>query len=125
MIESQSRRPAASAPARGAEVSKAVVEPLAAFGARQAATPSDDAEAVEIVEVACAEALEQGVRSADVVLNILARSRDTGPPPTITTPEALRLNREPVADCARYNSLRGPAHRAEPEAARIAGAAAV
>jgi hypothetical protein len=29
------------------------------------------------VEAACAEALEQGVRSADVVLNILARSRDT------------------------------------------------
>ncbi|SDX69495.1 Transposase [Albimonas donghaensis] len=58
------------------------------------------------VEAACAEALEQGVHSADVMLNILARSRDTGPPPTIATPEALRLRRPPVADCARYDSLR-------------------
>jgi transposase len=58
------------------------------------------------VEAACAEALENGVHSADVVLNILARRRDTGPSPTIATPEALRLACEPVADCARYDSLR-------------------
>jgi hypothetical protein len=32
------------------------------------------------VEAACAEALEQGVHSADVILNILARRRDPGPP---------------------------------------------
>ena len=35
------------------------------------------------VEVACAEALENGVHSAAVVLTILARRRDTGPPPVI------------------------------------------
>ena len=58
------------------------------------------------VEAACAEAIENGVHSADVVLNILARRRDTGPPPIIATPEALRLACEPVADCARYDSLR-------------------
>ena len=58
------------------------------------------------VEAACAEALENGVHSADVVLNILARRRDIGPPPIIATPEALRLACEPVADCARYDSLR-------------------
>ena len=57
------------------------------------------------MEAACAEALENGVHFADVVLNILARRRDTGPPPTIATPEALRLACEPVADCARYDSL--------------------
>jgi hypothetical protein len=58
------------------------------------------------VETACAEALEQGVHSSDVILNILARSRDPAPAETITTPEALRLRCEPVADCARYDSLR-------------------
>jgi transposase len=59
------------------------------------------------VEAACAEALGDGVHSADVVLNILARRRDpTAPAVTILTPEALRLRHAPVADCARYDSLR-------------------
>ena len=58
------------------------------------------------VEAACAEAIGEGVHSADVVLNILARRRDPAPPITIATPEALRLRHEPVADCARYDSLR-------------------
>ena len=60
------------------------------------------------VEAACAEALGEGVHSADVILNILSRQRDPGPPATIMTPEALRLRlrHEPTADCARYDSLR-------------------
>jgi hypothetical protein len=58
------------------------------------------------VEAACAEALKEGVHSADVILNILARQRDPSPPVTIMTPEALRLRHEPAADCARYDSLR-------------------
>ena len=58
------------------------------------------------VELACAEAIAQGVHSADVVLNILARQRDPGPPITILTPAALRLRHAPIADCARYDSLR-------------------
>jgi transposase len=58
------------------------------------------------VEAACAEALADGVHSADVVLNILARQRDPGPSATILTPEALRLRLAPMADCARYDSLR-------------------
>jgi transposase len=58
------------------------------------------------VEAACAEALAGGVHSADVVLNILARRRDPGPPATIVTPEALSLRHVPVADCARYDRLR-------------------
>ena len=44
------------------------------------------------VEAACAEALREGVHSADVVLNILARRREPARRPiTIMTPEALRL----------------------------------
>ena len=58
------------------------------------------------VEAACAEASAQGVHSADVVLNILARQRNPDPPPTITTPAALTLRHAPVADCARYDNLR-------------------
>jgi hypothetical protein len=58
------------------------------------------------VEAACAEALADGVHSADVILNILARQRDPGPAVTILTPAALRLRHAPIADCARYDRLR-------------------
>jgi len=58
------------------------------------------------VEAACAQALAENVHSADVVLNILARRSDPGPPPPIQTPAALSLRHAPVADCARYDSLR-------------------
>jgi transposase len=58
------------------------------------------------VEAACAEALAGGVHSADVVLNILSRRREPDPAPTILTPAALRLQHLPIADCARYDSLR-------------------
>jgi hypothetical protein len=62
------------------------------------------------VEAACAEALDQGVHSAAVILNILARRRDPHPAVSILTPEALRLRHglrhAPVADCARYDRLR-------------------
>ena len=58
------------------------------------------------VEAACLEALREGVHSADVVLNILARQRNPDPPPTIMTPAALTLRHAPMADCARYDNLR-------------------
>ena len=59
------------------------------------------------VEAACAEALREGVCSADVVLNILARQREPRTPVIIlNTPQALRLRIEPTADCSRYDSLR-------------------
>ena len=58
------------------------------------------------VEAACAEALGDGVHSADIILNILARRRDPAPAATILTPEALQLRHAPTADCARYDRLR-------------------
>jgi transposase len=59
------------------------------------------------VEAACQEALREGVHSADVILNILARQREPTPATiTVITPEGLRLRHEPSADCARYDSLR-------------------
>jgi transposase len=58
------------------------------------------------VEAACLQALSEGVHSADVVINILARQRDPGPVATILTPDALRLLNAPIADCDRYDQLR-------------------
>ncbi|MBY6266344.1 IS21 family transposase [Azospirillum sp. 412522] len=60
------------------------------------------------VEAACAEALREGVHSAAVILNILARRREPPAAITIMTSDALRLRHEPAADCARYDSLRRP-----------------
>ena len=65
---------------------------------------------LDAVEAACAEALSEGVHASSVVLNILARRREPSPPLTIATPEALRLNNEPVADCTRYDTLRRADH---------------
>jgi transposase len=58
------------------------------------------------VELACNEALRDGVHAASVILNILARRRQPAASITIMTPDALRLRHEPTADCARYDSLR-------------------
>jgi len=58
------------------------------------------------VEATCLEALGEGVHSADVILNILARSREPARVITILTPDALRLRHESAADCARYDNLR-------------------
>jgi transposase len=60
------------------------------------------------VEAACAEALAEGVHSADVILNILARRRDPPPIGPIATPASLILRHAPIADCARYDDLRRP-----------------
>jgi hypothetical protein len=60
---------------------------------------------LDVVEAACAEALEAKLFSRDVVLNLLTRRREPTPPanlPSIGPP----LTIEPVADCARYDSLR-------------------
>jgi len=58
------------------------------------------------VEAACAEAVAAGIASGDVILTILARQRQPVVPPSITTPDALRLKHEPLADCGRYDTLR-------------------
>jgi len=90
---------------------------LARIRRKLASTDDGDRQMVEIlaavltdglakVEAACAEALAEGVHSAAVILNILARRREPDAPITIMTPDALRLRHEPVADCARYDSLR-------------------
>src|SRR4029077_8921516 len=61
---------------------------------------------LDAVEAACTEALKAGIASGDVILAVLARQRQPAMPLSITTPDALRLKIEPVADCGRYDSLR-------------------
>ena len=58
------------------------------------------------VEAACTAALAARLFSADAVLNLLARSRESVPPAPVPTPASLTLGVEPAADCARYDGLR-------------------
>jgi transposase len=67
------------------------------------------------IEAACAEALAEGVYSADVIINILARRREPPPAPPIHTPEALKLRHAPIADCARYDQLRRTGYGTDPD----------
>jgi transposase len=62
---------------------------------------------LDAVEDAIREALEAGVASDEVILNILSRRREPPRPLTIVTAEDLALAHPPVADCARYDGLRG------------------
>lgn len=62
---------------------------------------------LEPVEAAAREALAAGTVSDDVILNILARRREPPRPLSIVTPDDLALRHPPLADCDRYDSLRG------------------
>ena len=62
------------------------------------------------VKAACAEALDAGLCSSDVVLNALSRRHQPVPPPPIAVPDALVLRQQPLADCARYDTLRSISH---------------
>ncbi|WP_343721964.1 IS21 family transposase, partial [Herbaspirillum seropedicae] len=79
--------------------------------------PGGDREMVEILALvmfheeatvlaAVEAALRGGTPSKQVVVNILSRLLDGTPAPKITTPQALRLAIEPVADVSKYDSLR-------------------
>ena len=61
---------------------------------------------LDAVEDAIREALEAGVASDEVVLNILARCREPPRLFSIGTADDLALAHPPVANCARYDSLR-------------------
>ncbi|MGH8519431.1 MAG: Mu transposase domain-containing protein, partial [Panacagrimonas sp.] len=61
---------------------------------------------LQAVEAACREALASGTASADIILNILARSQAPTPSIPIQTPESLQLKHAPLSDCARYDNLR-------------------
>ena len=62
---------------------------------------------LEAVDDAVRQALDASAASDDLIISILARRREPPPTPTITTSEALALRHPPLADCARYDALRG------------------
>ena len=62
---------------------------------------------LDAVESAVREALDAGAAGHEVILNILSRRRDPPRPTSIVTSEDLELMHPPIANCARYDSLRG------------------
>lgn len=65
---------------------------------------------LDAVALACRQALEQKTVSQEVVLNILNRASDQQDcPPLGPLCERLQLTHEPIADCGRYDLLRGEA----------------
>jgi hypothetical protein len=59
------------------------------------------------LQVACELTLELGVITAPVVMNELRRLTAAPRPSDISLPDQLRLRVEPIADCSRYDHLRG------------------
>lgn len=62
---------------------------------------------LEALQVACELTLEGGVITAAVVMNELRRLTAPPRPAELSLPEQLRLQVEPLADCSRYDHLRG------------------
>ncbi len=69
---------------------------------------------LDAVEAACCTALDEGLRSADAVLNILSRRSQVDAAAPIVAPTHLQLREEPIADCARYDRLIEEARRGAP-----------
>ena len=62
---------------------------------------------LEAVEAAIREALDAGAASDEVILNIVARYREPATDRPLDLVVDLKLNHPPIADCARYDTVRG------------------
>lgn len=62
---------------------------------------------LEAQQVACELTLDGGMITAAVVMNELRRLTAPPRPAELSLPEQLRLQVEPLADCSRYDHLRG------------------
>ena len=65
---------------------------------------------LETLEVACELVLDGNVVTASVVMNAMRRLVAPTQPVTVSVPDMLKLETEPLADCGRYDRLRGAAH---------------
>jgi transposase len=65
---------------------------------------------LDVLEVACELTLETGVVTAPVVLNAMRRLAAPVRPQSLEDSPLPVLQREPLADCGRYDSLREPRH---------------
>jgi hypothetical protein len=62
---------------------------------------------LEPLQVACELVLDGNVVTASVVLNEMRRLLAPTQPMALSVPDMLKLQLEPLADCARYDHLRG------------------
>jgi len=62
---------------------------------------------LEPLQVACELVLDGNVVTASVVMNEMRRLLAPMQPILLTVPDMLKLQHEPLADCARYDHLRG------------------
>ena len=62
---------------------------------------------LDAVEAAIREALDAGAASDEVILNILARYREPVSERPLDVVVDLKLSHPPIADCARYDAVRG------------------
>ena len=62
---------------------------------------------LDAVEAAIREALDASAASDEVILNILSRRREPPPVRPLDVVVDLKLNHPPMADCARYDTVRG------------------
>ena len=65
---------------------------------------------LEALQVACELALDAGVITGAVDMNELRRLMAPHRPDALDLPQTLQLRTEPMADCARYDALRGGSH---------------
>ena len=65
---------------------------------------------LEVLQVACELVLEGNVVTAAVVMNEMRRLIAPTLPAMLTIPDMLKLQREPLADCGRYDHLREVSH---------------
>jgi hypothetical protein len=71
-----------------------------------------DDRGLETLEVACDLTLQSGVICSAVVLNAMQRLTEASRPQKLESTGASipQLTLEPIADCSRYDSLRGVPH---------------
>jgi hypothetical protein len=65
---------------------------------------------MEPLQGACELVLDGNVVTASVVMNEMRRLLAPMQPILLTVPDMLKLQHEPLADCARYDHLRGVSH---------------
>lgn len=71
-------------------------------------------DSLEAVSSACESALQAGTVSADIILNLLARSQTPVPVSSVDTPASLHVEQAPLANCERYDGLREGSRHATP-----------
>jgi hypothetical protein len=65
---------------------------------------------LEPLQAACELVLDCNVVTASVVMNEMRRLVAPTQPILLTIPDMLKLQIEPLADCSRYDHLRGVSH---------------